>query len=477
MNLSEYAAYDALGLVELVRHGEVRPRELAELALAGVEKANPRLNCVLETLPERVETLGDAPAGPLSGVPFLGKDLPFEKGVRAEMGSALAEGFVCPFDTELAVRLRRAGAANLGRTTTSEFAMAAATENRVTGRTGNPWDPDRSAAGSSGGAAAAVACGAVPFAQGSDAGGSIRMPSSFCGLVGLKPSRTRVPLAPAPPLAYSGLNVAFVLTRSVRDCAAILDTVEGPAVGDGIEIARPGQPYRSVIERPPERLRVAFTARAWSGLPVDAALVEAVGKTAQLCRELGHMVEEATPVFDYEPYIAAQKTIWFSYVNHDVQDVAEVLGRTPGPDNLQSTTWDAYLKGQRIGSRDLLSALDTYSDVTRQIGTFFSGYDVLLTPTCTITPRPLGTFDPDAPGASGDDLFDQLAPHETFTALFNATGQPAITLPLQHSAGGLPMGMQFAGSFGNEETLLRLAAQLEHARPWHDRRPIVHVSA
>jgi amidase len=476
MTLSEYAACDAIGLAELLRRGDVTPGELAALALAAIGKVNPQLNCVVESFPDRAKGLGDRPAGPFGGVPFLGKDLPFEKGVRAEMGSELAQGYVSPVDTELAIRLRAAGAINLGRTATSEFAFAATTENRATGKTRNPWNTDRSTAGSSGGAAASVASGIVPFAQGSDAGGSIRTPSSFCGLVGLKPTRARVPLAPFETLSQAGLNNFFVLTRTVRDCAAILDAVEGPATGDAFEIPRPVMPYLATIARPPAPLRIAFTATAWSGLPVDTAVADAVRRTATLCEGLGHRVAEAAPSFDYATFLAAQKLLWLPHVVQDIDAVARELGRTPGPDNLQTTTWDLYCRGRKTPATALLAALDTYSEICRSVAVFWTRHDMLLTPTCTILPRPLGTFDPDAPGADADAMFDQLAPHETFTALFNATGQPAISLPLEVSSDGLPIGLQFVARFGDEARLLALAAQLEAAQPWSGRRPAVHVA-
>jgi amidase len=480
VNLSEYAGHDTIGLADLLRRREIRPLELAELALVAIEKINPILNAVVEVFADRAAALDDRTNGaselPFPGVPFLGKDLPFEKGVHAEMGSELARGYVAPVDTELAIRLRAAGAINLGRTTTSEFAFAATTENRATGRTRNPWNIERSTAGSSGGAAASVASGAVPFAQGSDAGGSIRTPSSFCGLVGLKPTRARVPLAPFPMLSQAGLNNFFVLTRTVRDCAALLDAVEGPAVGDTFEIARPTMPYRAAIARPPSSLRIAFTAIAWSGLPVDKAVADAVRRTAKLCEELGHRVEEAAPAFDYATYLGAQKTLFPPYVVQDVDAVAQALGRTPGPDNLQSTTWDLYYRGRTTPATDLLAALDTYSDIVRRVAVFWQGYDLLLTPTCTVLPQLLGVNDPDRAGADTDTMFDQLAPQETFTSLFNATGQPALSLPLQESDDGMPIGMQFVGRFGDETRLLALAAQLEAAQPWSKRRPAVHVA-
>ena len=242
MNLAEYASYDAIGLAELVAGRQVSSAELCALALTAIERLNPKINAVIETFPERVGA--DHPTGgPFAGVPFLVKDFPIECGVKAEMGSQLAAGFTAGCDSELMLRLRRAGLINLGRTTTSELGLAALTVSRQTGATRNPWDPTRSTSGSSGGSAAAVAAGIVPLAQGGDGGGSIRNPASFCGLVGLKPTRGRISLGPETGDPYSGMIASFVLTRTVRDCAAALDAVEGPSIGDPFEIARPAQPY------------------------------------------------------------------------------------------------------------------------------------------------------------------------------------------------------------------------------------------
>jgi amidase len=478
MTLEEYAACDGLALAELVRKGEVHPAELAELALAGIEKVNPQLNAVIETFPQRIDELRSTliGSGPFAGVPFVVKDFPIYRGVKAEFGSELAQGNVARRDSNLGVRLRDAGLVNLGRTTSSEFGLAAATETRLYGPTGNPWDPARSCAGSSGGAGAITAAGAVPFAQGGDAGGSIRMPAAFCGLVGLKSTRGRVSSAPADIAPIHGLAIGFLLTRTLRDCAALLDAAEGPAAGDHFEIDRPRRPYLSELERPCEPLRIGFTGNAWSGVDVDASLASALRRTAELCESLGHRVEEASPEFDYEPYLEAQKIIWWAHTRQDIDSVAAVLGREPSCDNLLSTTWAMYERGGEVTATELLDALATYNGVSRRVGEFFSRYDVLVTPTCTIEPRPLGSYDPDAGSATPDTLFDQLAPHETFTALFNATGLPAISLPLHQSNSGLPLGMQFVAGFGAEDELFRLAAALEQAQPWRDRRPAVHVA-
>lgn len=475
MTLAEYATFDALGLAELVEMKQIQPRELAALALEGITKLNPQLNAVLETFAD--DRAEHCPLeGPFAGVPFLVKDFPIYKGVKAELGSELCVGFVPQRDSALGTRLRKAGLVNLGRTTSSEFGLAATTENRLNGKTANPWNTERSAAGSSGGSAAITAAGAVPVAQGGDGGGSLRMPASMCGLVGLKPTRGRVSAAPGDVAPLSGLATSFMLTRTVRDCAALLDVAEGPVSGDRFEIARPVRPFLEEVGRPVGKLRVAFTGEAWSGLPVDQSLQAALQATAKLCEEIGLEVEEASPQFDYEAYLAAQEIIWYAHTRRDIGGLAHVMGRQPSTETLQSTTLAVYERGQGIGVDEFLAALSVYQEVSRRVGQFFTRFDVLLTPTCVVEPPPLGRYDPDMAGADADTLFEQLAPFETFTALFNATGLPALSLPLQQGPTGLPLGMQFVARFGEEATLLRLAAAFERAAPWAARRPRVHVA-
>ncbi|CAN5297201.1 amidase family protein [soil metagenome] len=475
MNLSEYASYDGLGLAGLVRRKDVSSRELCSLALDSIARVNPTLNAVIETFPDRA-ALEPQSSGPFTGVPFLVKDFPIEAGVRAEMGSELAAGFTAAADSEYMLRLRRAGLINLGRTTTSEFGLAALTVSRHTGVTRNPWDPARSTAGSSGGSAAAVAAGIVPMASGGDGGGSIRNPASFCGLVGLKPTRGRISLGPDTGDPYSGMVVAFALTRSVRDCAALLDAVEGPGIGDPFELARPASPYLTEAVRPPGRLRIAFTTDVWSGLPLDPEVSAAVRATAKTLEAMGHSVVEASPEFDYAKFLSAQIDLWCGHTAAGIEAVGQALGRTPSARNLQSTTWAVYMAGKSLPATTLVAAEEHYNVVTRQVAGFLSRYDVLLTPTNTCLPLPLETHHLDAPGATVKDLFDHLAPIETYTALLNGTGHPAMSLPLHASRTGLPIGMQFVAGFGQEATLIRLAASLETALPWGGRTPPVHVS-
>lgn len=475
MTLAEYAAHDGLGLAALVAAGTVTSRELCEAMLRAIELVNPRLNGVIETFPDRLPDQDARFDGPFGGVPFLIKDVPMEGGVRSEIGSQLARGFTLPHDQEVMRRFRTAGFVNLGRTTTSELALAASTVSRLTGATANPWDLSRSTAGSSGGAAAMVAAGVLPVAHAADGGGSIRNPASFCGLVGLKPSRGRISAAPDWGQCMSGLSVNFVLTRTVRDCAASLDAAAGAAPGDPYVIQASPQRYLDAIGTPPKRLRIALNRRVWSGLPLDPQVAAALDRTGTLLQSLGHTVEDASPEFDYEPYLNAQTTIWAAYTAQAIDDIARQTRQVPALDTLQSTTLAMYELGRRISAIDFIEADLRYNATTRQVARLFETYDLLVTPTCTVTPLPIAAADLDKPDATARDFFDQLAPIETFTALFNATGQPALSVPLMHSDDGLPIGMQLVGRSGADDVVLSLAAALEQAAPW-TRRPPVFVA-
>lgn len=479
MNLSEYARYDGVGLAELVRRGEVAPVELAELALRGIELLNPALNAVIESFPERTASLahGTLPDGPFRGVPFLIKDLGItEKGVRSELCSRLFQGHVADHDSELTVRFREAGLVTLGRTTAPEMGYSCSAESVLNGATGNPWDTDRMAGGSSGGGAAAVAAGIVPMAHGNDGGGSIRGPASCCGLVGLKPTRGRTPSGPDRGESLNGLEVEFALTRSVRDSAALLDAVAGPGLGDPYMIQGPERPYRDEIGAPPAGLRIGFTTAPWFGPVPEPEIVAAIEAAAKLCADMGHAVVEASPAFDRDAFLRATHDIWYAGLAHGIDSLADALGRTPSEDNLERCTWACYQFGRRLKATDLLRALDAYNSVSRNVAGFFTDIDVLITPNQATLPEPLGTFDQNAPDVDAASWTKQMFCFEAFLPLFNATGQPAVSLPLYQSRDGLPIGVHFAARFGDEATLFRLASALEAALPWRDRRPPAHVA-
>lgn len=460
MNLSEYAARDGLGLAELVASGAVTARELGETMLRAVEAVNPQLNGVIGTFPDRLPDQDARMSGPFAGVPFLIKDVPMEAGVPSELGSEIARGFTLPYDQDVMRRFRRAGFVSLGRTTTSELTLAALTVCRLTGATRNPWDTSRSTAGSSGGAAAMVAAGVLPIAHGTDAGGSIRNPASFCGLVGLKPTRGRISSAPDWGQAMAGLSVNFVLTRTVRDCAAALDALSGPAAGDPYVIAPPEAPYVEALNRPVRPLRVALNDRVWSGLPLDPEVATALERAGAMLERLGHHVEHASPDFDYEPYLDAQIKLCAAYIAQAADDIARHTGLLPSPETLMSTTFATYEYGRSLSAIDLIETELRYNLTARQVARLFEPYDLLVTPTCTVPPLPIDAVDLDKPGATVEDLFDHLAPVETFTALFNATGQPALSLPLMRTGSGLPIGIQLVGRHGDEDVLLCLGRDL-----------------
>ncbi|MGI9287752.1 MAG: amidase [Pseudomonadales bacterium] len=475
MKLTEYAQYDGLGLAQLVRHGEISAQELAACATQAIVLLNPKLNAVIETYGERIMDADNCitPDMPFAGVPFLLKDTgATEAGKCQECGSRIGKGFVSSQDAFLTQRYRAAGLNILGRTTLPEFAQAATTESAHSGATRNPWDITRSTGGSSGGAAAAVATGMVPIAHGTDTGGSIRIPAACCGLVGLKPSRGRISKGPAlDETLYGGLNTEHVITRTVRDTAAILDATCHPASGDPFTIAPPLRPYLDEVGAPPDKLRIAFGTAALD----DPEMVAATGHIAQQLEAMGHMVEQALPEIDNERYSQADHIVWAYSTAHEVSRLANATHNPIDEHHLEPPTLEAVEIASQLSIDDWFEAMATYNYMRRTIGGFFEHYDVLLTPT-TASPAPLlGVFNSNKP-ISFDDFMaitGNFCPH---TAPFNVTGQPAISLPLCMSREGLPIGMQFVARFADEATLIRLASALEIAMPWQDRRPPLHVA-
>jgi amidase len=481
MNLAEYAGYDGLGLAELVRARQISAKELGLLFLAAADKVNPRINGVIETYPDRVAALdpNTAPGGIFAGVPFMLKDIGSgEAGKRQEMGSRLMREAVADVDGFLTLRFRAAGLTILGRTTTPEFALSASTESLLMGATRNPWNPDLLAGGSSGGAAASVAAGILPLAHASDSAGSIRIPASACGLVGLKPSRGRVTSGPLAAESLAGMTQEFVVCRTVRDAAAMLDAVAGPMVGDPFVILQPAQPYLHYIGAPPGRLRMAWTTRSWQpGTAVDPEVARCVERAAAQCAALGHSVTEASPMFDYEAFLRAICIGWAFGFDVEVDQLAAAMERSVGDATLEPVTLTYYHFARGLSAADMVWAEHTANQLRRSVGQFFAGYDILITPTLMQLPEPLGKYT-----QSRDDLdfynffrlCDELSVH---MPLFNLTGQPAISLPLGMSASGLPIGVQFVAQFGREDLLLGLASAFEEAMPWRARHPAIHVSA
>lgn len=482
MNLNEYADHDALGLADLVRRRDVKPSELAHLALKSIEQLNPALNAVIETYPDRAEA-ADKALGlardnrPFAGVPFLLKDIVcHEAQQRHEMGSRLARGMVVPHETDLAARFRLSGVTILGRTNVPELGCSATTEPVLYGPTRNPWDVTRSPGGSSGGSAAAVAAGIVPIAHGNDGGGSIRVPASACGLVGLKPSRNLNPVGPDTGLALGGFGVEHILSRSVRDTAAMLDRTAGPGIGEWYYTPRTTESFLSETSRDPGRLRIALNLDPWLPAQVDAQVAAAIEGVAKTCEDLGHRVEVARFEIDAERFIQCNVAIWAAYLADWVDQVAAAAGREPSPETLEATTLRAYEHGKRLAATDLVAALDYANVVGRAAGRFFETHDVLLSPVMAGLPPKLGTLNANDARLSFADWFEQIMHYAPFCQVFNATGQPAISLPLAMSASGLPIGAMFVARLAGEPLLLRLAAQLERALPWSRRRPAQFVS-
>lgn len=477
MNLTEYSNCDGVALSELVRKGEVSPKELALLFVEAIEKVNPKINAVIEVYSDRIEGLSEhaTSAGPFSGVPFLMKDIGAgECGRLQEMGSRLMKGHVSDKDSFLTMLFKKAGLNLLGRTTTPEFALGISTESVLTGATHNPWNLETMAGGSSGGSAASVAAGIVPMAHGSDNGGSIRIPASACGLVGLKPSRGRVSLG--PDIADPGMLQEFVLSRTVRDTALMLDIVSRPILGDPFIIIQPVRPYVQEVNAPVEKLRIAWTTDSWQpGGSVNSEVVHCVEQVVSECERTGHEIVEATPIFDYEEYLRALCAVWSFGMYAGIDMAAGAEGRTMSEENAELVMLSFYKYSKGLTGADVMMADFILNKFRRNFGKFFEKYDILLTPTLIKLPEPLGKYtkmrtDVDYVGYMR--LCDETRVHTTAA---NVTGQPAITLPLGQSKSGLPIGVQFNARFGEESALIRLASSLEREMPWRDRIPPVYV--
>jgi amidase len=498
-NFQEYDRFDALGLSDLVRRREVTPEELLEEAIERIEELNPVLNAVVHRMYDQAaEALrAGLPQGPFTGVPFLLKDLGDAcAGVPLSMGCKSYRDYIPPEDSELMKRYRGTGVLVVGKTNTPEFGLMAVTEPELHGPTRNPWDTACTPGGSSGGSAAAVAAGMVPMASGGDGGGSIRIPSSYCALFGLKPSRGRNPLGPYSGQVWQGAVVNHVLSRSVRDSAAMLDAVNGPSPGDPYVIPKPGRPYAEEITLPPGALRIGFSTASPIGTPVHPECVRAVEHAARLLESLGHVVEEAVPRYDGLALARSYFTMYYGEVAADIDEIRAVLGRKAGPKDVEGPTWTLGLLGRTISAGEFVSALREWNRTARAMGEFHQSYDLLLTPTTAYPPALIGELKPSIldeilmnitnwlgmgrlvrlSGHAEKMAMDVLS-RTPFTQLANITGQPAASVPLYWTAGGLPCGVQFIAPFGEEALLLRLSAQLEQAQPWFERKPRIVETA
>ncbi len=479
MDLREYSEQDALGLAGLVRSGEVTPKQLAELMLEGVEKVNSKINAVIQTYPDRLASLNHSKTtGPFAGVPFLLKDLgPPEQGKLQEKGSRLTIGFVARRDSFLTTRFRDTGLSFLGRTAVPEFGTASTTETTLLGPTRNPWNLNTMTGGSSGGAAAAVASGILPVASASDGGGSIRIPASCCGLVGLKPSRGRITQGPDQSEGHGGLGQSFVVSRSVRDSAVMLDAVSQPVMGDPFIIVQPERPYSQEVGAPVGRLRIAWTTKSWKpDSPVHPEVARLVETTALECERIGQDVREATPVFDYESYLFAFSSIFAYGFDVYLDHLSAVMQRPISGETIEPVNLSQYKYAKALTSKDMAKTNDVLNRFRRTFGQFFQDYEILMTPTLSLPPGPIGRYTTereDLDYVGYIRMTDDLNMHMPAA---NITGLPAISLPLGQSNSGLPMGVQFISRFGDEALLIRLASALEKSMPWRDRVPPIHVS-
>jgi amidase len=482
---------DALGLAALVRRGEVHPRELVDAAIERIEARDPAVNAVVHRRFERAraEAAGPLPDGPLRGVPFLLKDLLAEiAGEPLTGGSRLLAGWTPSRDAEIVRRYRAAGLVVLGRTNTPELGLYGTTEPVLYGPCRNPWSPAHTAGGSSGGSGAAVAARMVPVAAGADGGGSIRIPASACGIFGLKPTRGRTPLGPDRGEDWNGLVVQHVLSRSVRDSAAFLDATQGASPGDPYHPPPGPASYLALLDAPPRRLRIAVFAGSLFGTALDPRCARLVHDAAAALRELGHEVEEAAPALDREALVRAYFVVMAANTARLLAAASAAVGRPLDRREVEPVTWFLRQVGERLRATELLAALEQCHRAGRALAAFHERWDVLLSSTLGTPPKRLGELGPTprelrllralsrlpagpllrrALAEMGPPALEPL-PN---TMLFNMTGQPAASVPFAWSDEGLPLGIQLSGRFGEEDVLLRLARQVEEARPWEGRVP------
>lgn len=490
----EYAEYDATGLAELVATREIQATELIEIAIHVIERLNPHLNAVIQKMYDHARqqlTLGNT--GTFYGVPFLLKDL---QAIYAGIPTSAGSRLIMPIpshDSELVTRYKKAGLIILGKTNVPEFGLSPSTEPVAFGPTLNPWNFKLTSGGSSGGSATAVASGMVPAAHGNDGGGSIRIPSAYCGLVGLKPSRGRIPSGPYIGRCLQGLAVEHVLTRSVRDCAALLDATCGPDLGEPFYLAKPKMTFLESLSTSLQPLKIAYTTDPFIVTPVDVQHVSAVEQTAKLCAELGHRVDETESFKMSKEEVFAAWVVFCSDVSALIYHLCELRGEPPKRRELETNTLLAYQFGRDISARVLARSIQKLDLMGRRFAQVFCKYDVLLTPTMPMPPISIGEISDKGmrkvfmrvlswcnlhtihqmlirPSFVEDHLFSYTA----FTLLCNITGQPAINLPVAWYSNGLPLGCQFIAKIAQERTLLQLAAQLERAQPWQEKHKALH---
>lgn len=490
---AEYEDYDALGLAELVRKKQVSPTLLCREAIDRIDKRNSVINAVVTRMDDLGEKIAASPLpdGPFAGVPFLLKDLMADyAGIPTSYGNRVLKNIPAAHDSEMVARFKKAGLVIIGKTNTPEFGLTGVTEPKVFGPCRNPWNTVHSPGGSSGGSGAAIAAGIVPMASGGDGGGSIRIPASCCGLFGLKPSRGRNPTGPDMGRVWQGAVQEHVISRSVRDSAAMLDMTNGPDPGAPYEIQPPQTPYLKEVQTPPGKLKIAFNTQSPVGGKVHGDCIAAVEDAANLLEGLGHYVNSDLPDVDGRALAKSYLAMYFGEVGADLEHLSSVLGRKAGPDDVEPMTWMMGLLGKSFSAAYFVGAMRQWDLAARAMGRFFQEYDIYMCPTIAVPPPEVGEMDPgklertvmkviNHLRAGGllkvSGMVDQMAERSLskmpFTQLANLCGLPAMSVPLYWNAHNLPIGVQFVAPFGHESTLFRLAGQMEEVRPWFDKRP------
>lgn len=477
MSIAEYSELDGIAMADLVRRGEVTALELVEEAIARIESLNPSLNAIVYPMYEMArERAAEKPSGTFGGVPFVLKDMTSHyAGTPTTHSTRLLKNIGnSAYDTEIVSRFKRAGVVTVGKTNTPELALSATTESLLRGPCHNPWDLDRTTGGSSGGSAAAVAARIVPMGHGGDGGGSLRMPGSCCGIVGFKPSRMRTPHGPDVSAVWESCCGEFVMTRSVRDSAYMLDEVAGQDVGAFYSAPVQLRPFRDEIERDPGKLKIAWSAGGPDNVDSHPDCVAAVRHAAKLCADLGHNVEEACPQISEELTETFGESFLGALAIETAQDAAELealVGRGAGPDDFEPANWSFIEHGRSFSGVDAVRFRRTLHNVARAVGPFFENYDVYISPTLAKPPVPLGTIDTTCPQWS--EFFTNMFEFMPFTSLFNVSGAAGVSLPVWWNEDNLPIGCQFITRMGGDGLLLSLAAQIERSAPWAGRRPPV----
>ncbi len=469
---AEYANYDALGLAALVAKKQISPGELLSAVRQRVEALNPKLNAFCHLFFDKAEAQikQGLPSGPFRGVPFALKDLgQYLNGTITSAGSRVWKNAIADYDSTYVTRLKQAGLVIFGKTNSPELGLTTTTESVLYGKTHNPWNLERTSGGSSGGSAAAVASRILPAAHASDGGGSIRIPASCCGLFGLKPTRGRVPMGPSQFEGWNGFSAHHAVTISVRDSAALLDAVAGAELGSPFLSPPPPRTFLSETRVAPGKLRIALCVDTPGGTPLDPECRTAALEAAKLCESLGHIIEPLKLPIENGPMREAFITVINVSIARTLADAAKTLGRAVTENDVEPVTWSMGQAGKRTSVVAYSQAIAATHQVGLAMAKFQDKYDVILSPVLAKPPVRLGVLS--LTPESMQAFTKEITEFGPYTALYNVTGQPSMSVPLHWTRDGLPVGVMFSGRFGDEATLLRLAAQLEKAKPWAGRRP------